>query len=60
MSDADLMVFCSSVPMFRGLLSMLRAMTPYYKGPSVSLEQLAGAMPLGGSLQLGAALGAMP
>ncbi len=60
MSDADLMVFCSSVPMFRGLLSMLRAMTPYYKGPSVSLEQLAGAMPFGGSIALGGMLGAMP
>jgi hypothetical protein len=43
MTDVDLLVFTSSVPMFRGFLSMLRALTPYYKGPSMSLDELAAA-----------------
>ena len=51
MTDVDLLVFTSSVPMFRGFLSMLRALTPYYKGPSMSLDELTAA---------GAGLGAGP
>ena len=43
MTDFDLLAFTSSVPMFRGFLAMLRAMTPYYKGPSLSLDELAAA-----------------
>ena len=43
MTDVDLIAFTSSVPMFRGFLSMLRALTPYYKGPSMSLDELAAA-----------------
>ena len=43
MTDLDLLVFTSSVPMFRGFLSMLRALTPYYKGPSMSLDELSAA-----------------
>jgi hypothetical protein len=43
MTDFDLLAFTSSVPMFRGFLAMLRAMTPYYDGPSVSLDELAAA-----------------
>ena len=43
MTDFDLIAFTSSVPMFRGFLSMLRALTPYYKGPSMSLDELAAA-----------------
>lgn len=43
MTDFDLLAFTSSVPMFRGFLAMLRAMTPYYDGPSLSLDELAAA-----------------
>jgi hypothetical protein len=43
MTDFDLIAFTSSVPMFRGFLAMLRALTPYYKGPSMSLDELAAA-----------------
>ncbi len=43
MTDLDLLVFTSSVPMFLGFLSMLRALTPYYKGPSMSLDELSAA-----------------
>jgi hypothetical protein len=43
MTDFDLLVFTSSVPMFRGFLAMLRGMTPYYDGPSLSLDELAAA-----------------
>jgi len=40
MTDLDLLMFTSSVPMFRGFLAMLRAMTPYYEGPKFSLDEL--------------------
>jgi hypothetical protein len=40
MTDIDVMVFTSSLPMFRSFLSMLRALTPFYKGPTVSLDEL--------------------
>jgi hypothetical protein len=40
MTDLDLMVFTSSVPMFRSFLAMLRALTPYYQGPTMSLDEL--------------------
>ncbi len=40
MTDMDLMVFTSSIPMFRSFLAMLRALTPYYQGPSLSLDEL--------------------
>jgi len=40
MTDFDLFVFTSSLTMFRGFLAMLRAMTPYYEGPKVSLDEL--------------------
>ena len=31
----------SSLPIFRSFLPMLRALTPYYQGPSMSLDELA-------------------
>ena len=40
MTDMDLMIFTSSIPMFRSFLAMLRALTPYYQGPSMSLDEL--------------------
>ena len=40
MTDMDLMIFTSSIPMFRSFLAMLRALTPYYQGPSLSLDEL--------------------
>ena len=40
MTDMDLVVFTSSIPMFRSFLAMLRALTPYYQGPSMSLDEL--------------------
>lgn len=40
MTDMDLIVFTSSIPMFRSFLAMLRALTPYYQGPSMSLDEL--------------------
>ena len=40
MTDLDLLMFTSSLTMFRGFLSMLRAMTPYYEGPKFSLDEL--------------------
>ena len=40
MTDMDLIVFTSSIPMFRAFLAMLRALTPYYQGPSMSLDEL--------------------
>lgn len=48
MTDFDLLAFTSSLTMFRAFLSMLRAMTPYYEGPKLSLEDLApDGMPFG-------------
>jgi len=41
MTDLDLLMFTSSLTMFRGFLAMLRAMTPYYEGPKFSLDELA-------------------
>jgi hypothetical protein len=40
MTDMDLMIFTSSIPMFRSFLAMLRALTPYYQGPTMSLDEL--------------------
>jgi hypothetical protein len=40
MTDMDLMIFTSSIPMFRSFLAMLRALTPYYQGPLLSLDEL--------------------
>ena len=40
MTDMGLIVFTSSIPMFRSFLAMLRALTPYYQGPSMSLDEL--------------------
>ena len=40
MTDMDLVVFTSSIPMFRSFLAMLRALTPYYQGPSMSIDEL--------------------
>ena len=40
MTDLDLLMFTSSVPMFRAFLAMLRGMTPYYEGPKFSLDEL--------------------
>ena len=47
MTDMDLLLFTSSGEMFRVFLAMLRALTPYYQGPSVSMEELTrmGAVP---------------
>ena len=40
MTDMDLILFTSSGEMFRVFMAMLRALTPYYQGPSVSMEEL--------------------
>jgi hypothetical protein len=40
MTDMDLLLFTSSAEMFRVFLAMLRALTPYYQGPSVSMDEL--------------------
>ena len=40
MTDLDLVVFTSSSLMFRSFLATLRALTPYYQGPSMSLDEL--------------------
>ena len=47
MTDMDLILFTSSGEMFRVFMAMLRALTPYYQGPSVSMEELTrmGAVP---------------
>lgn len=40
MTDMDLLLFTSSTEMFRVFLAMLRALMPYYQGPSMSMDDL--------------------
>lgn len=40
LTDMDLLLFTSSTEMFRVFLAMLRALTPYYQGPSMSMDDL--------------------
>ena len=40
MTDMDLILFTSSGEMFRVFMAMLRALTPFYQGPSVSMDEL--------------------